>query len=237
MNHFSSFCKYVWFYFWHLPWCTTAYLGILWYCSGDFWNCICESPARKASASSKQNNLIWRDLVCAIYYARCFLFCSDFKLVQSFLEMSSQGYTTPCLGLVVMQSRLFLLVGGAINETLDMQLLMKSSPSPATRILRWKKRARREENPDQEGLKFKHFLTLCNGVSATACDLFRVLLSNKFVTEAEKRRHSSSVLNSTKARSLTRIMRRTSTYVNWTLELRVKKVTNGCNFDRKLTLF
>jgi len=25
--------------------CTTTDLGIFWYCSGDYWSCICKSPA------------------------------------------------------------------------------------------------------------------------------------------------------------------------------------------------
>jgi len=50
------FANHVWFYFWHLSWCSDFMLhhhrfmdflckiGIFWYCSWDFWSCICERP-------------------------------------------------------------------------------------------------------------------------------------------------------------------------------------------------
>jgi len=34
--------------------CATTDLGIFWYCSGDFWSCICESPAWQKRTKRKR---------------------------------------------------------------------------------------------------------------------------------------------------------------------------------------
>ena len=67
MNYFSLFCKWCLVLFLTfiirtpILCCTTTDLGILgifWYCSRDFWCCICESPDPEAAGLPEENRLI-----------------------------------------------------------------------------------------------------------------------------------------------------------------------------------
>jgi len=54
-------------------WCTTTDFGIFWYCSWDFWSCICESSEYKLQWQCSTVTITWNKpaYVCAIIKKMC----------------------------------------------------------------------------------------------------------------------------------------------------------------------